>query len=65
MKFVALFILSVAVCQAQPTDLGVAFPKKKLAPFLETYCIRCHGPGIGKPAGRRFLSYFSDNASFA
>ena len=25
-------------------ESGIAFPKEKLGPFLETHCIRCHGP---------------------
>ena len=34
--------MSAAPVSDQPE--GIAFPEKKLRPFLDTYCIRCHGP---------------------
>lgn len=43
MRYSVLLFLAVFAQKAMAAELGLQLPKKKLAPFLNTYCIRCHG----------------------
>ena len=42
MRYSVLLLLAVFAQKAMAAEPGLQLPKEKLAPFLNTYCVRCH-----------------------